>query len=59
MALLTLGAGERMVEYDCVDLLPDLEEDVYFEDTAVIGIEDAYTSAIDEWWPGFVSDLYL
>ena len=59
MALLTLSRAELDLEYDCVLLLPDLEEAVYFEDSMIVGMEDAYVEGMDDWWDGFVSDMYL
>lgn len=59
MALLSLAEKDRMVEYDCVDLLPDLEEDVFFDDVIITDLEDTFTSGLDDWWGGFVSDMYL
>ncbi len=59
MALLSLPNNARMLEYDSVDLLPDLVEDVFFEDVTIVDIEEAYTVGLDDWWGGFVSDMYL
>lgn len=59
MALLTLSARERELEYQCVDLLPDLEVDVYYEDVLLVSLGDAYSDGMDDWWDGFVSDGYL
>ncbi|MDR3254086.1 MAG: hypothetical protein LBT31_00780 [Synergistaceae bacterium] len=59
MALLGMADRDRNVEYDCVDLLPDLEEDVLFVDVLVPGIEEAYTLGIDEWWGEFICEMFL
>ncbi len=59
MALLSLPNSARMLEYDAVDLLPDLEEDVFFEDVVIVDLEEAFTVGLDDWWGGFVSDMYL
>lgn len=59
MALLTLTANEMMVEFLSVDLLPDLEEDVLYDDVIIVDLEESYTAGLDDWWGGFVSDMYL
>ena len=59
MALLRLPEKARMLEYDAVDMLPDLEEDVFFDDVVIVDIEEAYTAGLDDWWGGFVADMYL
>ena len=59
MALLNLPKSARMLEYDSVDMLPDLEEDVFFDDIVIVDLEEAYTAGLDDWWGGFVSDMYL
>jgi hypothetical protein len=48
-----------MLEYECIDLLPDLEEDVLFVDVLVSDPEESYVSGMEDWWPGFVSDMFL
>jgi hypothetical protein len=50
---------DKNIEYDCVDLLPDLEEDVLFVDVLVPDIEESFCSGLDEWWAEFVSDMFL
>ena len=59
MALLGLSKRERMLEYDSVDLLPDLEESVFFGDVLIPDLEDAFVLGMDDWWGDFVSDMYL
>jgi hypothetical protein len=59
MALLGMADRDRNIEYDCVDLLPDLEEDVLFVDVLVPDLEESFVSGIDEWWSEFVSDMFL
>lgn len=59
MALFGLSCRERMLEYDCIDLLPDLEEDVQFVDVIVPDLEESFTAGLDDWWGDFVSDMYL
>jgi hypothetical protein len=48
-----------MLGYDSIDLLPDLEEDVFFDDSTIVDIEESFLSGIDDWWGGFVADMYL
>lgn len=59
MALLNLTTREREAEYECVLLLPDLEVDVYYDDVNIVDLEESYVSGLDDWWGGFVSDMYL
>ena len=59
MALLGLKDNEKIVEYECIDLLPDLEEDVIFWDVLIPDLEESYASGMDDWWAGFVADLFL
>jgi uncharacterized radical SAM superfamily protein len=59
VALLGLAGKERMLEYECIDLLPDLEEDVLFVDVLIPDSEESYASGMEDWWPGFVSDMFL
>ena len=59
MALFGLSKRARMLEYDCIDLLPELEEDVQFVDIVIPDLEESFCAGLDEWWDGFVSDMYL
>ena len=59
MVVLSLPERDRMVMYSCVDLLPDLECDVYSAETFIPVIEESFVSGIDDWWPGFVADMCL
>lgn len=59
MALLSLSESEIMTEFVSVGLLPGLEEDVLYDDVIIVDLEEAYTAGIDDWWGGFVSDMYL
>lgn len=59
MALLNLSRQDRMLDYRCVDLLPELEEDVFFDDTLILSLEESFMSGIDGWWSDFISDLSL
>ena len=59
MALLGLQAGDRMLEYECIDLLPDLEEDGFFVDTVIPDLEESFVSGLDDWWGDFISDMCL
>jgi hypothetical protein len=59
MALLGLSERERMLEYECIELLPDLEESVLFVDVLVPDLEESFVSGIDDWWGDFVSDMFL
>lgn len=59
MALLNLSAQDRMLDYGCVDLLPELEEDVFFADTLVLDLEESFVLGIDGWWGDFISDFCL
>jgi hypothetical protein len=59
MALLGLSERDRMIEYGCIELLPDLEDDVFCADVIIPCIEEAFSSGIDDWWPNFVADTCL
>jgi hypothetical protein len=59
MALLGMAERERMLEYSCIDLLPDLEESVLFVDVLVPDIEESYVLGMEDWWDDFVSDMFL
>lgn len=59
MALLSLAKQFRMIQYECVDLLPDLEEDILFVDTTIPDLEESFVSGLDDWWGDFVSDMCL
>jgi hypothetical protein len=59
MALLSLSEKERIVEYDCIELLPDLVEDTLFIDILIPDIEESFVSGLDDWWEGFVADVFL
>jgi hypothetical protein len=59
MAVLGLCAEDRMVEYEAVNLLPDLEASVLFDDVLIPGMEDAFISGIDDWWGSFIADMCL
>jgi hypothetical protein len=59
MALLRLPENVRMLGFDCIALLPDLEEDVFFEDTMIVDLEESFVAGLDDWWSGFVTDMYL
>jgi hypothetical protein len=47
-----------MLEYECIDLLPDLEEDVLFIDTVIPDLEESYVLGMEDWWPDFVFDMF-
>lgn len=59
MAVLGLSERERMLEYDSVELLPDLEEAVFFVDVIIPDLEESFVSGLDDWWGAFVADMYL
>lgn len=59
VALLGLRERDRMLEYDSIELLPDLEEDVLFVDLTISDLEDTFTSGLDDWWGGFTEDMFL
>lgn len=59
MALLCLPARERELEYQSVDLLPDLEEDVLYDDVMIVSLGTSYEDGMDDWWDGFISDSFL
>ena len=59
MAVLSLPQRDRMVMYGCIDLLPDLECDVFSSEVHFTVIEESFVSGIDEWWPGFIADMCL
>lgn len=59
MVVLGLPERDRMLEYDCIELLPDLEEGVLSADIVIPDIEESFISGLDDWWGGFVADMYL
>ena len=61
MAVLGLSERDRnaMYMFNCIELLPALESEVFCTDVIVPAIEESYIAAIDEWWPGFVADACL
>ena len=59
MALLGLPERERNLEYECIGLLPDLEEAVLYTDTTIYDMESNFTFGIDEWWAEFIEDMSL
>ena len=59
MPVLGLTPSERMLEYDSIDLLPDLEESVLFVDVLVPDLEDSFELGMEDWWGDFVADMYL
>ncbi|MDR2780781.1 MAG: hypothetical protein LBB28_06620 [Synergistaceae bacterium] len=59
MALLGLSERERMTEYNCIELLPELEEDVFCVDVIIPPIDESFVSGLDDWWANFVADMCL
>ncbi|MDR1966228.1 MAG: hypothetical protein LBQ36_05920 [Synergistaceae bacterium] len=59
MAVLGLSERERMLEYACIELLPDLEEDVICTEVTIPSIEEAFSSGMEDWWANFVADMCL
>ena len=59
MAVLSLHQRDRMLMYNCIDLLPDLECDIFSCEVSFTVIEESFVSGIDEWWPGFIADMCL
>ena len=59
MPVLGLPPSERMLEYDSIDLLPDLEESVLFVDVLIPDLEDSFELGMEDWWGDFVADMYL
>ena len=59
MAVLSLPQRDRMVMYSCIDLLPDLECDVYSFEVNYTVIEESFISGLDDWWPSFIADMTL
>jgi uncharacterized radical SAM superfamily protein len=59
MALLGLSERERMAEFNCVELLPDLEEDVLCSDVIIPSVDEAFVCGWDDWWANFVADMCL
>ena len=59
MPLLGLPPRERMLEYDSIELLPDLEESVLFVDVLIPDLEDSFELGMEDWWGDFVADMYL
>jgi hypothetical protein len=59
MALLGLSERERMTEYNCIELLPGLEEDVFCADVIIPSIDESFSSGWDDWWASFVADMCL
>ena len=50
---------EKVFDREGIELLPDLAEDVLFEDVLVVDTEQDYTAGMDDWWGDFVSDMFL
>jgi hypothetical protein len=59
MAVLGLTEENRMVEYECVELLPGLENDVFCSDVETPSIEESFESGFDDWWANFMADMCL
>jgi hypothetical protein len=59
MAVLGLSERERMVEYNCVNLLPGLENDVFASEVIFPVIEESFISGMDDWWASFIADMCL
>ena len=59
MAVLSLHPRDRMLIYNCIDLLPDLESDIFSYEVNFPVIEESFVSGIDDWWPGFIADMCL
>ncbi|MDR1581245.1 MAG: hypothetical protein LBS35_12890 [Synergistaceae bacterium] len=59
MAVLGLSKQDRMVEYNCIDLLPGLEDDVLGYDVVIPAIEESFVLGLEDWWPNFVTDMCL
>jgi hypothetical protein len=59
MSVLGLSGRDRMLMYNCVDLLPDLECDVFLSEVIIPVIEESFVSGLDDWWPNFVADTCL
>jgi hypothetical protein len=59
MSLLGLPERDRIAEYSCIELLPELEEDVFSVDVIVPSIDESFVSGWDDWWANFVADMCL
>ncbi|MDR3332064.1 MAG: hypothetical protein LBT08_05490 [Synergistaceae bacterium] len=59
MAVLGMSKGDRMLEYECIELLPDLEEDVFFVDILIPDLEESYVAGLDDWWGDFIAGSNL
>jgi hypothetical protein len=54
-----MAPGDRVASYHCVELLPELEDDVLGADVIIPAIDESFVSGIDDWWPNFVADMCL
>ncbi|GHV28712.1 hypothetical protein FACS1894167_06520 [Synergistales bacterium] len=59
MALLQMREADRMLEYDCIQMLPDLEDDVLSVDIIIPCLEDSFVFGMEDWWDDFVSDWFM
>ena len=54
-----LTGAEKILETEAISLLPDLEEDVLFEDSLFLSEEESFTASLDEWWGDFIFDISM
>ena len=54
-----MSEKERIVDYDCILLLPGLEEGILFTDMIIPDLEESFSAGIDDWWGGFIADMCL
>ena len=59
MAVLGLSERDRMVIHSCIELLPELEYDVFSSEVIIPSMEESFVSGFDDWWPNFVADTCL
>jgi hypothetical protein len=59
MAVLGIPKKDRMLTFSRVDLLPDLEEEVLFNDVVIPDLIESYESGLDDWWGDFIAGSNL
>jgi hypothetical protein len=59
MAVLGMPDKDRLRTFESVDLLPDLEEEVFFDDVVIPDLIESYESGLDDWWGDFIAGSNL
>ncbi|MDR3353885.1 MAG: hypothetical protein LBO21_02460 [Synergistaceae bacterium] len=59
MAVLGISEKERLLTFNSIDLLPDLEEEVFFDDIVIPDLVESYECGMDDWWGDFIAGSNL